>query len=413
MIQVSLVVALFIFGLYLGVYLREKKLIKDHILSNARAQYNNIILTRMWNSMHESVYVEKKPGVKTNPYLEGSEIVTRDGRILTRRNPAMMTREISELAKAHGLFQYHITSLNTINPANAPDEFERSALKGFDSGELESFTEQPRGDKVLFRYMAPLVTDEDCLPCHARQGYKVGDVRGGISVTSDITPTKKALGTNRNIIIALTASSTFLVLAMFLFFSTRLMRQLQAAQKEITELVVTDELTGLANRRRFFERLDEEMDRARRYGSPLSLIFIDIDHFKKANDTFGHPTGDTVLAEIGRLLTANVRVSDIVARYGGEEFAILIPAQTAAEASKAAEKLRMVIEVNSIVLEGPLLNVTISCGVADLASVEKEEGNLKDALIRAADKSLYRAKAYGRNQVATYKTNRDKHLTLV
>jgi len=73
----------------------------------------------------------------------------------------------------------------------------------------------------------------------------------------------------------------------------------------------------------------------------------------------------------------------------------------------------MVIEVNSIVLEGPLLNVTISCGVADLASVEKEEGNLKDALIRAADKSLYRAKAYGRNQVATYKTNRDKHLTLV
>jgi len=103
----------------------------------------------------------------------------------------------------------------------------------------------------------------------------------------------------------------------------------------------------------------------------------------------------------------------MVARYGGEEFVILIPALSAVEASQAAEKLRVVIEVNSIALEGPPLNVTISCGVTDLQSVKHEHGSLKDSLIRSADKSLYQAKADGRNQVVTHKANNEKQLPLV
>jgi len=413
MLQVSMVVALFVFGLYLGIYLREKRLIQEQILTSARAHFQNIVLTRMWNAMHGGVFVEKKPGVETNQYLENPEITTTDGRVFTKRNPAMMTREISELAKTHGLFKYHITSLKPLNPNNAPDEFERIALENFNLGNTEFSTEEPRGDKTFFRYMAPLETTEACLSCHASQGYKVGDVRGGISVTFDITPAKKALATDRNIIIGLILGSTAMVLGVFLFFTIRLMRQLHAAHKEIEELVITDELTGLANRRHFFERLDEEVDRASRYGSELSMIMVDIDHFKDVNDTYGHPVGDIVLAEVARLLSANIRTSDIIGRYGGEEFGILIPALNATEAAQAAEKLRVVIEVNDIALEGPPINVTASFGVADLKSVEGEGADLKNSLIKAADESLYRAKADGRNQVVAYKPANEKQMPLV
>lgn len=413
MLQVSLVVALFIFGLYLGIYLRDKNLIQKQILTSARAHFQNIILTRMWNAMYGSVYVEKKPGVKTNPYLENPEFTAKDGRVFTQRNPAMMTREISELADQKGLFQYHITSLKPLNPGNAPDEFERMALESFENGALEMSIEEPRGEHIYFRYMAPLQTTQNCLKCHAMQGYKVGDVRGGISVSFDITPAMTSLKHNQNVVIGLTVLSTVLVLAIFLFFSTRLMRQLHAAHKAIEALVTTDELTGLANRRHFFERFEEEVDRARRYGSQLSMIMIDIDLFKNVNDTYGHPIGDVVLKEVARLLAANIRVSDIVARYGGEEFAILIPALSAKEAALAAEKLRVVIEVNSISLDGPPINVTISCGVADLKSVADQDGSHKDNLIKAADQSLYQAKAGGRNQVVVYTTPKEKLLPLV
>lgn len=400
MFQMSLVVALFVFGLYLGIYIRDKRLIEEQILTSARAHVQNIKITRMWNAMHGGVYVEKKEGVETNPYLENPEITTIDGRVFTLRNPATMTREISELADLHGIIKYHITSLNPINPDNAPDEFEQKALESFEDGKDEMTFETVRADgTTLFRYMAPLKTIKACLSCHRKQGYSVGDVRGGISVTVDITSIKKALKTNQVIILGLILLSAALVIAIVLFFVLRLMRQLHSAQREIAELAVTDELTGIANRRHFFDRLDEEIDRAKRYGNNLSLLMLDIDHFKRINDSFGHPTGDMVLKEVARLLSANVRTSDIIARYGGEEFAILIPSQGVAEAARAAEKLRVVIEVNDIALEGPPLSVTISAGVADYEMVRNEDGSNKDALIRAADRALYRAKAEGRNRV--------------
>ncbi len=403
MLQVSLVVAVFVFGLYLGIYLRDKKLIQEQIVTSARAHFQNIVLTRMWNAKHGGVYVEKKPGIVSNPYLENPEITTTDGRIFTLRNPAMMTREISELADIHGVFKYHITSLKPLNPRNVPDEFERKALESFEQGKTQATTEETVNDHTVFRFMAPLETTQACLRCHAKQGYKIGDIRGGISVTSDITSIKKAMEINQIVILALIVLTTGIVLAIFLFFTFRLMRRLHAAQAAIAELAVTDGLTGLSNRRHFFERFDEEIDRARRYGSNLSLLMLDIDHFKQVNDTYGHPAGDMVLAEVARLLNANIRTSDIIGRYGGEEFAILIPAMSVSEAAQAAEKLRVVIEVNDIALEGPPLNVTISAGVADISSViEDTKASPKDALIRAADRALYRAKNEGRNRVVVH-----------
>jgi diguanylate cyclase (GGDEF)-like protein len=204
-----------------------------------------------------------------------------------------------------------------------------------------------------------------------------------------------------------------LVLGIALFCGARLMRLLEGAHDKIDDLTTHDDLTGLPNRSWFFDRLDEEIARAERYGNKLALVMVDLDHFRAVNDSFGHPLGDLALAEVARLLAANVRTSDMVARYGGEEFMIILPETDADRAARAAEKLRMVVEVNDISLEGPEIKVTISCGVADLASVSPQRGSRRDALVVAADRAMHRAKLNGRNQVLMHAAEHERQLTLV
>ncbi len=123
---------------------------------------------------------------------------------------------------------------------------------------------------------------------------------------------------------------------------------------------------GLHNRRFFFERLDAEIDRAQRYGRPPSLVLVDLDHFKRINDTFGHTTGDAILRETARVLRENVRETDDIARYGGEEFVLLLMETGLADASAVAEKLRAAVATHDFAAGGAALRVTISLGVAEL-----------------------------------------------
>lgn len=206
---------------------------------------------------------------------------------------------------------------------------------------------------------------------------------------------------DRNLSLALVLAAAAVVLGLSLLSATRFMRLVEGCHDKISTLTTHDDLTGLPNRRWFFNRLDEEVDRATRYGNALSMIMIDIDDFREVNNSFGHPLGDLALAEVARLIAANVRASDIVARYGGEEFVVLLPETTAEQASLAAEKLRIVVEVNDISLEGPEVKVTVSCGVAEIAAVSKN-GAPRDNLILAADNALNRAKENGRNQVIEF-----------
>lgn len=161
--------------------------IEQATLDRARAHFRDIILTRSWNSAYGGVYAEKKGGVESNPYLRNPDIEATDGKIYTLRNPAMMTREISALAEKGGDYRFRITSLRLRNPANAPDDWERAALNEFERGVKEKFATLVQADRREFRYMAPLLVEENCLKCHFDQGYEVGDVRGGISVRFDIT----------------------------------------------------------------------------------------------------------------------------------------------------------------------------------------------------------------------------------
>jgi len=167
---------------------------------------------------------------------------------------------------------------------------------------------------------------------------------------------------------------------------------------EETELLaVTDGLTGLNNHRFFQSFFERELNRARRYNHPLSLVMVDIDHFKKINDTLGHPVGDRVLKEVARLLHEQARDVDLAARYGGEEFMLVLPETKKAEAQMLAERIRSAVEKNRFddeITKG-VGKVTISLGVSGFP----EDGSEKNEIIDKVDKALYRAKAGGRNQV--------------
>ncbi len=164
-----------------------------------------------------------------------------------------------------------------------------------------------------------------------------------------------------------------------------------------------DSLTGALNKRRLQQRLGDEVHHAERENQPLSLLLIDIDHFKNYNDTNGHLEGDEVLRRIGQILRASVREDDAVARYGGEEFVILYPAATKAQALKLAESLRKAVESADFPHGGkqPLGRVTISGGVATFPQDSRSSVDL----IRAADQALYEAKAAGRNRIEAASQN--------
>jgi diguanylate cyclase (GGDEF)-like protein len=166
--------------------------------------------------------------------------------------------------------------------------------------------------------------------------------------------------------------------------------------QEIQQLAMRDGLTGLHNYRYFRQQIERIVQQARRYGSSLSMLMIDLDNFKTYNDSYGHLRGDMILKEIAALLLAHTRASDLVARYGGEEFAVLLPETGEEQAHSVGEKIRQVVEEHPFALAAGELpkSLTISVGVAS-----SNEEPSADALIQKADVALYRAKESGKNRV--------------
>ena len=163
-----------------------------------------------------------------------------------------------------------------------------------------------------------------------------------------------------------------------------------------TFLAVTDELTGLRNRRSFEERLVMEFSMARRRKRELSVLLIDVDNFKTINDRWGHAAGDEVLRRLGTILRTTVRLPDLPARYGGEEFAVVMPETTLADARTVAEHLRQLVAQHPFHYLERKYQVTISLGVAGTSG---EDWLAPSELIRQADENLYEAKRQGRNRV--------------
>lgn len=162
---------------------KQVKLSQDMLLQEAKAHFDNMLITRSWNSLHGGLYYKAKPGEKPNPYLPQNMIYSKDNDLLIRVNPAWMTRQISELSNKKSKYYYKITSLKPINPNNVPVGFEIEALKFFEKHPDTKYYYKVNDTLSKFDFMGKLSVEKSCLQCHAQQNYKLGDVRGGIRVS--------------------------------------------------------------------------------------------------------------------------------------------------------------------------------------------------------------------------------------
>ncbi len=179
----------------------------------------------------------------------------------------------------------------------------------------------------------------------------------------------------------------------------RLKKEIRLAMAKMAQMATRDELTGLYNRRYFMEALEREVARARRYGSELVICMVDLDHFKQVNDTYGHPAGDRVLAEIGRMLKEYIREGDLLCRYGGDEFSVILPNTDAQKAQVVSDRFREILEGHQFTHNSSPFNITVSVGIA---SHDSTTCQFPLQLLERADQALYQAKAGGRNQVLEY-----------
>jgi len=175
--------------------------------------------------------------------------------------------------------------------------------------------------------------------------------------------------------------------------------ELKSTNQQLEELLVVDEKTGLFNFREFQRKLREEWLRAERYGTSLSLVMLDIDDFKRLNDSLGHPTGDRALRELATLVAGGARATDLAARFGGEEFAVILPHTGAGMARRVAERIRTAVREFVFLAPEYPGRLTVSAGLATFPS--HAEINSADTLVRAADRALYRAKKLGKDRVTT------------
>src|SRR5712691_9808668 len=174
--------------------------------------------------------------------------------------------------------------------------------------------------------------------------------------------------------------------------------------RTLSEISARDTLTGLYNRWYVMEKIDSEMNRALRHGAPMSVLMLDLDHFKNVNDSFGHSVGDQVLKNVGQVLRESCRVYDVPGRYGGEEFCIILPETRVGNTSAVAERIRQRLAESRFDVGGDRVAITASMGIAGLDSVADEGLVSSAALIERADRALYSAKHRGRDRIEVWAT---------
>lgn len=385
------IVALSLFLNYQDSVGEQKRL----AMVSAKSFFDQVILSREWNAFHGGVYVPVTYETQTNRYLDVPfRDLEIDGLKLTKINPSYMTRQMSELAMKKVGVQIHLTSLNPIRPQNKPTIMEENALNEFEEGLNEFGMIIKEDSNTSFFYMAPLVTENTCLNCHAIQGYKEGDIRGGISITLPFVmelPLFPLLATHLGLaIIGLSGIFQF-------------GKKLDKSYKIINAKASLDSLTGIPNRRIFSEKISHELKRCQRNKTLLAAIMCDLDNFKDYNDSYGHVAGDLCLQKVAHKINNTLkRPGDFCARYGGEEFVILLPDTSQEGAILIAEKIRTGIEELKIehIKSLPTGTVTLSLGVA-MTNLNNSVDSL-GKLIKNADTALYEAKRRGRNQVILF-----------
>lgn len=297
---------------------QQERLIMAQIEREARVLFRQVVITRAWIADHGGVFIEKLPNMKRSPYLRDDEISDQHGKKYLLKTPAMITKELSRYAEDQGLYWFHITSLKLTNPENAPDDFERKALAGFERNESqELFTVEKVDRKPFLRYIAPLYIEEGCLKCHSHQGYRVGDVRGAISITLPVEKTYAEIGQTRRTM-AVAGGLMVLTLAGVLFFMIRKLvltptRRMQSSIQAFSE--------GKFDQNSVIATGDEFEELSAAFASMARTIN---DYHTSLNDKIRAATGDLAetnakLREANVLLhEAGMRKSDFVARASHE-----------------------------------------------------------------------------------------------
>jgi len=378
-----------------------KQAILDLAGASAATIYEKDLLYRRWASMKGGVYAPVSEVTPVNAYLHvaNRDITASGGFSLTLINPAYMTRQVNELARGVYNFQGHITSLNPIRSGNAPDPWEARALKSFERGEKEQRTIEMLSGKEYFRLMRPFVTEKSCLKCHAAQGYREGDIRGGLSVSIAMAPLRHVEYIR---VMQMSLAHVFLWgigLGAIGLVTRRLQAQTkkrEEAEEAIRVLAITDELTGLHNRRGFLSLAEQQLKVAARNRRGMLLYFADLDGLKWINDTLGHEEGNKALMEAAAVLRETFRTSDILARLGGDEYAALALDTAEEYAAIFTERLQFLVDAKNREA-GRKFKLSISIGGA---SYDPEKPCSLDELIFIADKLMYENKQDKKRRLA-------------
>ena len=371
-----------------NLYQHEKTLTETYTVMG-RIAFEKDVQYRSWNSAHGGVYVPVTDTTQPNPYLKGipDRIITADnGKTYTLINPAYMSRQVFEIQKEATGILGHLTSLNPIRPENAADEWETRALMSFENGVSEVSSVENINGQTYLRFMKPLPVEENCLGCHAAQGYKVGDIRGGISESIPLAPFQKASLLQRNTLIL-----GIMLIWLFGFLGIILASQSlkrsttlqQKAEENLIRMSVHDSLTGLYNRHYF----EEALLRIKGFRiNQVNILTCDLDNLKRVNDTMGHSAGDLLLQGAAEVLRASFRSEDIIARTGGDEFVVILASPDSDQIEKAIVRLRVEeFEWNKL---HPQMGLSISIG----SSSTSPEIDLNEAL-KLADDRMYADKA--------------------
>lgn len=297
---------------------RQEKLITRQAENEARAIFRQIVLMRKWIADHGGVFVEKLPQAQPSPYLADAEIIDRQGRHYTKETPAMVTKKLAGYSREEGLFWFHITSLKLTNPENAPDSFERRALLAFEEENLRELTAIENIDGHAFlRYISPLYVEEACLKCHLKQGYKLGDVRGAISVALPMDKTFAEAALNRRRMFA----SMLLVVGALSGAMIFMMRHLVLAPMKRLSVSIQEFSRGNYEAGTILRSGDEFEDLSRVFAEMASRLTGYHDDLQERIREATRDLAETnqKLRETNRLLSvASERKSDFIARASHE-----------------------------------------------------------------------------------------------
>jgi len=364
--------------------------------SEARAVWNKDQAFRQWGNRHGGVYVEPNERTPPNPdldHLPKRDVETTDGTRLTLMNPAYMMRQMTEeFEKDYGI-KGKITGLRFLNKINEPDEWERSVLLRYVSGDAREIIEEKdiAGEPYL-RYMRPMFMEPGCDKCHAVLGYKTGDLRGGVSVSIPLRPYFAAANQSSRSIFA-THLGVWLMgasgLALFGWHALTKKRERERLLLQLEHNALYDSLTALPTRALVEDRINQALAFLRR--SPASLFavcFIDLDRFKHINDAFGHAVGDRLLCQVGDALKRVIRPSDTVGRLGGDEYIIVLnPVRDLEETLGIARRIRQDLQT-PLRIDNREMGIGASVGIA----LSTDGSETAEEMIRNADIAMYRAK---------------------